>query len=156
MAAAKCIDTSSLEIMYSTKEERVFIRDLTDEILQMVFDKWWTSMNVETKTTIVWSGSRHAAAWRFYKHCAKTENGCPGIICIVCNTVLVHPSENGTSTMAKHLQSKTHKAELNKLTESDVSLLTDTAGDEQALAVLKKKGSQGVMVASSSHQTQAD
>ena len=113
-------------------------------------------MNVETKTTILWSGSRHTAARQFYKHCTKTENGCPGVICIICHTVLVHPSENRTSTMAKHLQSKTPKVELNKLTESNVSLLTGTAGDEQALAVLKKKGSQGVMVASSFHQIQAD
>ena len=113
-------------------------------------------MYVETKTTIVWSGFQHAAAWRFYKYCTKTDNGCPCVICIVCHTVLVHPSENGTSTMVKHLQSKIHKAELNKLTESDVSLLAGTAGDKQALAVLKKKGSQGVMVASSSHQIQAN
>ena len=58
MAAAKCIDTSSLEVMYSAKEERVFNRDLTDEILHMVFDKWWIAMNVETKNTIAWSMSR--------------------------------------------------------------------------------------------------
>jgi hypothetical protein len=72
---------------------------------------------------------------------------------IVCYQFLVHPSENGTSTMGKHLSSKGHKAQLEKLTESDVTLLTGTAGDEQALAVLKKKGSHGVMVASYFHQT---
>jgi hypothetical protein len=50
--------------------------------------------------------------------------------------------------MGKHLATKAYKAEPNKSTESDVTLLTGTAVDEQALAVLKKKGSQGVMVAS--------
>jgi hypothetical protein len=50
--------------------------------------------------------------------------------------------------MGKHLPTKVHKTELHKLTESDVTLLTGTAVDEQALMVFKKKGSQGVMVAS--------
>jgi hypothetical protein len=50
--------------------------------------------------------------------------------------------------MGKHLATKTHKAELNKLTESDMTILTGTAVDEQALAVFNKKESQGVMVAS--------
>jgi hypothetical protein len=58
--------------------------------------------------------------------------------------------------MGKHLLSKAHEAQLNKLTESDITLLTGSAGDEQALAALRKKGSHGVMVASYSHQTQAD
>jgi hypothetical protein len=62
--------------------------------------------------------------------------------------VLAHPSEYGTSSVGKHLKTKAHKAELNQLTESDVTLLTGTAVDEQTLALLKTKGSQGVMVAS--------
>jgi hypothetical protein len=42
----------------------------------------------------------------------------------------------------------THKAELNTFTESHVTILIGTAVDEQALAVLKKKGSQYVIAAS--------
>lgn len=156
MAASTPPDTSLLEVMYSAKEERVFIRDLSDVRLQMMFDDWWTSMKVETKKTIVWSTSRHASAWRFFKLCANTENGSPGIICIVCHQVLAHPSENGTSTMGKHLTTKAHKLQLDKLTQSDLSIITGTAGEEQALAVLKKKGSHGVMVASHSYQTEAN
>jgi hypothetical protein len=53
--------------------------------------------------------------------------------------------------MGKHLLSKAHKAQLDKLTKSDVTLLTGMAGDEQALAVLKKTGSHSVMVGSYSH-----
>ena len=58
--------------------------------------------------------------------------------------------------MGKHLSSKTHKAQLDKLAQSDVILLTGMASNEQALVVLKKKGSHGVIVASYSHQIQAD
>jgi hypothetical protein len=68
MAASQHIDTSSLELMHSAKEERVFMRDLTDETLQMTFDAWWTSMNVETKCTVIWKRSGHSPTWRFFKH----------------------------------------------------------------------------------------
>jgi hypothetical protein len=61
--------------------------------------------------------------------------------------VLAHPSEYGIGSMGQHLATITHKVELIKFTESDVTSLTGTAVDEQALAVLKQKGSQGVMVA---------
>jgi hypothetical protein len=67
---------------------------------------------------------------------------------MVCYVVLAHPSEYETSSIGKHLTKKAHKAELYKLTESDVTVLTGTAFDEKDLAVVKKKGSQGVMVAS--------
>jgi hypothetical protein len=49
--------------------------------------------------------------------------------------------------MGKHLPTKAHNAELNKLMESDVTLLTGTAVNKNAVAVLKKKGNEGVMVA---------
>ena len=130
MAAPTSSDTSQLEVIYSSREERVFLRDLVDEELQMAFDTWWTSMKVETKHAIVWKSSRHASAWRFFRHCAIAENGNPGVICIVCHQVLSHPSENGTSTMGKHLLTKSHKAKLNELTAKEVRLLTGAAGDE--------------------------
>ena len=56
--------------------------------------------------------------------------------------------------MGKHLSSKGHKVQLEKLTESDSSLFTGSAGDEQALVVPKQKGCHGVMVASYSHVIQ--
>lgn len=148
MSASESIDTSCLVEVRSARGDRVFVRDLTDETLQMAFDNWWKSMDVKTKHTIVWKTSRHAASWAYYKHCANAENGSPGIICIVCHQVLAHPSENGTSTMGKHLLTKVHTAKLSELTEQDRSLLTTATAGERALAVLKKKGSHGVMVVS--------
>ena len=148
MASQTRADTSLLEVIYSAKEEHIFLRGLADEALQIAFDEWWSSMEVQTKHAIVWKNSRHASSWRFFRHCAIAENGCPGVICIVCHTVLTHPSENGTSTMGKHLLTKSHKAKLSELTVKEVDFLTGSAGDEQVLAALKKKGSQGVMVAS--------
>jgi hypothetical protein len=38
--------------------------------------------------------------------------------------------------MEQHLATKAHKPQLNKLMESDITVLTGTAVDKQALAVL--------------------
>ena len=58
--------------------------------------------------------------------------------------------------MEKHLLSKVHQVELENLIESDITLLTSMGGDEQALAELKKKVNYSIMVASYSHQMQAN
>jgi len=42
-------NTSLLEVMISSKNERVFIRDLSDLTLQISLDAWWTSINVGSK-----------------------------------------------------------------------------------------------------------
>jgi len=102
--------------MISSKNERVFIRDMSDFTLQIIFDAWWASMNIGSMRPIGWSNSRHAPSWRFYLHCGMAENGSPGSICIVCHQVLCHPSEHGTSSMGKHLLAKAHIAKLNELT----------------------------------------
>ena len=132
--------------MFSARQERVFVRDLTDLKLQEAFDNWWSAMNVETPKPIKWSGSRSSSSWRFFRHCAIEENGIPGIICIVCQQVLSHPSTVGTSSMGKHLLSKGHRAKLDELTESNVAELPKEAGEAEVLAALKKQGSQGLMV----------
>jgi len=46
--------------MISSKNEHVFIRDLSDLALQMMSDAWWDSMNVGLKWPITWNNSRHA------------------------------------------------------------------------------------------------
>jgi hypothetical protein len=135
--------------MISSKNERVFIRDLSDLTLQIIFDAWWASMNVGSKRPIAWNNSRHAPLWQFYLHCGMEENGSPGIICIMSHQVLRHPSEHGTSSMGKHLLAKAHIAKLNELTESEVTELTSSTVDETALAILKKQGSRGITIVSS-------
>jgi hypothetical protein len=100
--------------MRSSKNEHVFIRDLSNLTLQIVFDAWWASMNVGSKGRIVWNNSRHAPSWRFYLHCRIEQTGSPGIICIVCHHVLRHPSEHGSSSMGKHLLAKARIVKLNK------------------------------------------
>ena len=42
MSATKSLDTSLLEVMISSNNERVFIRDLSNHTLQMIFDAYWT------------------------------------------------------------------------------------------------------------------
>jgi len=134
--------------MISSKNERVFIRDLSDLTLQIIFDAWWASMNVGSKRPIAWENSRHAPLWRFYLHCGIEETGSPGIICIVCHQVLRHPSEHGTSSIGKHLLAKAHSAKWNELTESEVTELNSSTVDETALAILKRQGSRGITIVS--------
>jgi len=152
MSDSQSLYTSLLEIMTSSKNERVFIRDLSDLTGQIIFHAWLASMNVGSKRPIAWNNSRHAPSWRFYLHCGMEENGSHGIICIVCHQVLRHPSEHGTSSMGKHLLAKAHIAKLNELTESEVTELTSSTVDETAFAILKRQGSRGITIVSSLRQ----
>jgi len=124
-----------------SKNKPVFIRNLSDLPLQIIFDDWWASMNVGWKRPIAWNNSSDAPSWRFYLHCGIEETGSPGIICIVCHQVLRHPSEHGTSSMGKHLLAQAHITKLKELTESEVTELTCSMVDETALAILKRQGS---------------
>jgi hypothetical protein len=141
MLHTQSLNTSLQEVMISSKNERVFIRDSSDLTLQIIFNAWWASMNVGLKRPITWKNSRHAPSWRFYLHCRIEETGTPGIICIVCHQVLRHPSQHGTSSLGKHLLAKAHIAKLDELTESEVTELNSSTADETALAILKRQGS---------------
>jgi len=52
MSDSKSLDTSLLEVMICSKNERVFIHDLSDLAFQIIFDAWWASMNVGSKGQI--------------------------------------------------------------------------------------------------------
>ena len=138
--------------MISSKNERVFIRDMSDLTVQIIFDESWAPMNVGSKWPIAWNNSWHAPSWQFYLRCGMEENGTPGIICIVCHQVLRHPSEHGTSSMGQHLLAKAHIAKLNEFTESEVTELTSSMVNDTALAILKRKGSRGITIVSSLRQ----
>jgi hypothetical protein len=153
MSDTQSLNTSLLEVMISSKNERVFIHDLSDFTLQIILDAWWASMNEGSKRPIYWKNSRHAPSWRFYLHCGIEETGSPGIICIVCHQVLRHPSEHRTSSMGKHLLAKSHIAKLNELTESEVTELTSSTVDETALAILKRQRSRGITIVSFQRKT---
>jgi len=153
MSDTQSLITSFLEVMISSENERVFIRDLSNPTLQIIFDAWWASMNVGLKRPIAWKNSRHAPSWRFYLHCGIEDTGSPGIICIVYHQVLRHPSEHGTSSMGKHLLAKAHITKLNKLRELEVTELTSSTVDETALAILKRQGSRGITIVSLQRKT---
>jgi hypothetical protein len=121
MSDTKSLNTALLEVLISSKNECVLIRDLSDLTLQIVIDAWWASVNLGSKWPIAWNNSSHAPSWRFYLHCGIEETGSPGIICIVCHQVLHHPSEHWTSSMGKHLLVKAHIAKLNELTVSELT-----------------------------------
>jgi hypothetical protein len=138
MLDTQSLNTSLLEVMISSKNECVFIRDLSDLKLKIFFNAWWVLMTVWSKRPIAWNNPRHAHSWQFYLHCGIEENGSPGIICIVCHQVLRHPSEHGSRSTGKHLLAIAHIAKLHELTESEVTDLTSWMVDETALAILKR------------------
>jgi len=110
MLDSESLNTSMLEVMITSKNERVCIHDLSDLTVQMVFDTWWASMNIRSKVPPALNNSSHSSSWQFYLQCRFEETGSPGIICIVCYQALCHPSEHGTSTMGRHLLAKAHIA----------------------------------------------
>jgi hypothetical protein len=79
-------------------------------------------------------------------HCGIEETSSPGIICIVCDQVLCHPSEHSTSSMGTHFVAKAHIAKLNELRESEGTELTSLTVDEIELAILNRPGSRGITV----------
>jgi hypothetical protein len=52
MSDTKSLNTLLLEVMISSKKERIFIRDLSDIALLIVLDAWCASMNVGSKWPI--------------------------------------------------------------------------------------------------------
>jgi len=143
MSDSQSINTSLLEVKISSKNESVCIRHLSNLTLPTIFHAWWASMNIGSKRRIAWSNSGHAPLWHFYLHRRIEETGIPAIITIIYHQVLRNPSENGTGFRRKYLLAKAHIGKLHKLTESEVSKLTNSTFDETALAILKRKGGRG-------------
>jgi len=106
MLDSQSINFLLLKVLISTKNKHVFVRDFSNLTLQIMFDAWWTLVNVRLQSLIGWNNSRHAHSWGFYLYCGIEEAGSPGIICIVGHQVLCHPSEHGASSMGKHLMAK--------------------------------------------------
>jgi hypothetical protein len=148
MSDTQSLNTLLLEVMISPKNEGVFIRDLSEFTLQIMFDAGCASMNIGSERPISCNNTRPGPSWRVYLHCGIEDTSSPGMICIICHQVLRHPSEHGTSSMGKHLLGYAHVAKLNKLTESEVTELTSSTVDYTALAILKGQGSGGITIAS--------
>jgi len=146
---SKSFTTSFLEDKISSKNECVFIHNLSDLTLQIIFDAWWASINVGSEQSIGCNNYWNAATWGFYLHCGIEETSSLGMICIVCHQVLCHSSEHMTSSMAKQMLAKAHIAKLNKLTESDVNKLTSSMVNTTALAILEIPGSGRIPIVSS-------
>jgi len=105
---------------------------------------------------MVWKNHRHAPSWWFYWHCGIEDTGSPGIICIVCNQVLRHPSEHGPSSLGKHLLANAHIAKSHESTESGVTELSSSTVHKITLAILNRQGSWGITIVSSQRQLMFD
>ena len=156
MSDSKSLNTSVPKVIISSKKERVSIRDLSDVTLQIIFDAWWDSMNEGSKLPRAWNNSRNAPSWQFHLHCGIEATSSPGIIYIVSQQVLRHPSEHESSSMGKHLLAKAHITNLNVLTETEVTDLTSTTVDETALANWKRQGSRGISIVSMQRKLRFD
>jgi len=141
MCDFKCVYTSLIEVMISSNNEGVCIRDMNDLTLQIIFEAWLTSINVDFKLSIAWNDFRHASCQRFYLHYWVEETGSPGIICIIRHQVLRYPPEHVTSSLWKHLLAIAHIAIWIQLIESTIYELSQSTFDETALAILMTKGS---------------
>jgi len=126
------LNNSLLEVVIVAINERVFILDLSNLTLQIIFNAWWAPRNVGSKQSVVWNDSRHSPLERFYLHCGIEETGSPGIACIMCDQVLRHPTAYGTSWMGKHLMAKALVRMLNRWTEQEVTVMTCSTVDETA------------------------
>jgi hypothetical protein len=113
MSDTELLNTMLLEVMISSKDERIITCDLSDHTLHFIFDAWLASINVCSKWPSPWNNSIHAPLWLFYLQCEIGETGSPGIICIVCHHDLRHPSEHGTSSWGKQLLAKAHIRQIN-------------------------------------------
>jgi len=141
-------NTWLIEVMISLKNEYVFLWHLSDLTLQIISNAWWPSVNVGSKRSIALKNFGHRPFWWCYLHCGIEAPGSTGFICIICPQVLRRPSEDGTSSMRKHLLAHECVATLNKLPESAVTEFTSSMVDEWALAILKREGSQGITIVS--------
>jgi hypothetical protein len=57
MPDSKSLTTSFLQVVISSKNEGVFISDLSDLTWQMIFSAWWALMNERSKRPIAWNTS---------------------------------------------------------------------------------------------------
>jgi len=61
MLDSKSLETSLLEVVISSKNYGVSIRDLSDLTVQIIFDAWWTSINVGSNHPSAWNNTRPAS-----------------------------------------------------------------------------------------------
>jgi hypothetical protein len=94
--------------------------------------------------------------WRFYVQCGIEETSSPGIIYIVCNEVLRHPSDHGTSSIGNYFLRTVYIAKLYKVTQSEVTKLSSSTVDETTLSIMNKKDSRGNRIVSLQRRSKLD
>ena len=57
MTDSKSLNTSLLEVMISSKNDRLKIRDMSNHTVQIIFDAWWASVTDDSKQLIGWNNS---------------------------------------------------------------------------------------------------
>jgi len=149
MLDSKSFNIFLLEDIISSKTECVFIHDLSDLTLQIIFDAWWASINVGLQRPVDRNNSSHASSWQFCLHCGIQEPGSCGIRYVICHQVLSHPLDPGTSWMGKHLLVQAHIAKLNQSMGWKVTDLTSSTVGETVLPIWKTQQGWWITVLSS-------
>jgi hypothetical protein len=98
-----------------------------------MFDAWSDSITVGSKRGRGWNNSTHTPSWPFYLHYGIEETASAGMICIDCHPVLCHPSEDGSSSLGKHLLAKAHIAKIDEFPESQLTDLTSCKSYESVV-----------------------
>jgi hypothetical protein len=52
MSDTESLNSSLLEVIISSKNEHIRIRDLSELTLQNIYDAWWASMNIDPNLPI--------------------------------------------------------------------------------------------------------
>lgn len=94
---------------------------LYEEDSRQAFYAWWcrtpwaTNMankNSQGKSTMSWTTKgKNAQCWKNFNQIAVAKTGCPKLQCIICGSLLEHPSpkNTGSNSMTRHLSRRNCK-----------------------------------------------
>jgi hypothetical protein len=148
MSGLILFNPSLLEVVISSPNTHVLIRDWRNLSLLIIFNAWWVSLTVGSWHPIASSNHTQAPCGPLYLHCRMETGGIISIIGIVCHQVLHLVSPPVISSMWNHLIGKVLIATFNESKESDVHDLTCSTVDELAFTTLTTQKSQGITIVS--------
>jgi hypothetical protein len=100
---SQSVNISLLEVIQSSNNQGVFVRNLSDLDLYILFNTPWASITVGLMSSNVWNISWHPDLSRFYLHCGMEETGRPGIIYVIGYWVFCHLSEYEIGSIVKQI-----------------------------------------------------
>lgn len=144
MLHSKSANTSLPQVMMTSRNQGIFVRDLSDVTFQIISYDWLAFMNVSLKRSRTWDSPGHEPDWRFNLHCQIRETRNTSYICTVWHELLRPPSAHQTGSMGQHSPAKALIAKWKEFSDSQVSEFTASTDDDTAFPRLKRQGSRGI------------